>query len=69
LFIKPKELKHFCESSDLEVHEMIGTKPNLFNRSVLKALFIRTVPKDFSFRFTPSLMLSYTGIAKKRWLR
>ena len=64
LFIKPKELRKMALSVGLEPKEMIGIKPKLKTLS-LKDIFSRTVPENFTFELTPSLTLSYMGLAKK----
>jgi hypothetical protein len=51
-------------SAGLEPKEMIGIKPKLKTLS-LKDIFSRTVPEHFTFELTPSLTLSYMGLAKK----
>jgi len=65
MFIKPREMNEFCQQVGMEVQEMRGTKPNLFNLSFFKAIPSRTVPKDFSFSFSRWRLLAYAGYAKK----
>lgn len=66
MFIKPKELAAFCENSGLQVQEVTGIRPKLFNWGFLKGIFTGVVPKDFSFTTTSSTLISYTGYAKKK---
>jgi 2-polyprenyl-6-hydroxyphenyl methylase/3-demethylubiquinone-9 3-methyltransferase len=65
LFIKPKELAQYCRESGMEVAEMTGMRPVVESRAFWKMLATRRVPRDFAFRFTPSLGLSYLGVAAK----
>ncbi len=65
LFIKPQEIEAFCRSSNLQVKEFIGIKPNLFERKSLLSFLKREVAPEFSFCFTPSLLSSYSGYAVK----
>ncbi|MEO5666473.1 MAG: bifunctional 2-polyprenyl-6-hydroxyphenol methylase/3-demethylubiquinol 3-O-methyltransferase UbiG [Bdellovibrionota bacterium] len=65
LFIKPKELSSYCEACGLTVIEMKGVMPKLFSFSVLRGLITGRVPDDFGFRFTTSLMMGYSGLARK----
>ncbi len=64
LFVKPTELKSYCEASNMKVNEMVGIKPVI--RSIpLKSLFSGRVPQSLRFELTRSLLLSYMGEAKK----
>ncbi len=65
LFIKPFELKKYCHIAKLEVREMKGLKPNLFNLRVLLGFLKRVVSSEFTFSFTDSLKASYCGYAIK----
>lgn len=65
LFIKPQELKQYCNNNNLILHEMTGIRP-LFSTITLKGLLSRTVPVNFGFTLTKSLMLSYMGYATKQ---
>lgn len=65
LFIKPKELSALCESAKMDVKTMHGFQPKIFNFALLKMLFQKKVPENFSFRFSKSLLTGYCGIAKK----
>ncbi len=64
LFIKPKELAHYCLNAKLKTHEMIGIKPQ-FKTIPIKNYFTGIVPKGLKFELTKSLLLSYMGIAEK----
>jgi 2-polyprenyl-6-hydroxyphenyl methylase/3-demethylubiquinone-9 3-methyltransferase len=64
LFIKPAELRAMCEHAGLEVVELIGTRPRV-GWAMLRLLATGTVPEDFSFTFTSSTALGYTGVARK----
>ncbi len=68
LFITPEELTKMCESTNLQVQEMIGIRP-LFSTLTAKSLLTGIVPENFSFKLTPSLKLSYMGFAQKRGLQ
>lgn len=63
MFIKPKELQDVCEKNKLIVSEMKGLRPTV--KSVVKGLFSKEIPEDFSFRFTPSLTIAYLGVSQK----
>lgn len=64
LFIKPKELEGYCMKADMRPVEITGIRPSL-GRPFWQMLATRRVPKDFSFRLTPSLNISYLGYARK----
>jgi 2-polyprenyl-6-hydroxyphenyl methylase/3-demethylubiquinone-9 3-methyltransferase len=65
LFIKPKELETYCSRSHLFVSEWTGIRPVLTSVP-LRSLFSGIVPKSMRFTLTPSLWLSYMGLAKKQ---
>jgi 2-polyprenyl-6-hydroxyphenyl methylase/3-demethylubiquinone-9 3-methyltransferase len=65
LFIKPRELAEMCGQAGLEPIAWTGVRPDFFRRAFWKMLATRTVPEDFRFVTTPSLMLSYLGVARK----
>lgn len=67
LFIKPSELSQYLKNAGFNVLKMRGTRVNFFRWSVLKTVLSRSgeVPKDFSFSFTSSLLLSYIGYGRK----
>lgn len=64
LFIKPGELEGYCRDAGLRTVEMTGIRPSL-GRPFWQMLATRKVPRDFAFRLTPSLNISYLGYAKK----
>ena len=64
LFIKPKELEGYCIKAGMQPVEMTGIRPAL-GRPFWQMLATRRVPKDFEFRLTPSLKISYLGYARK----
>ena len=64
MFIKPKEMIQYCNSIGMKVQHLRGTRPNL-GVEIIPGLLTRTVPKNFSFSFTSSLLLAYLGYAKK----
>jgi 2-polyprenyl-6-hydroxyphenyl methylase / 3-demethylubiquinone-9 3-methyltransferase len=65
LFIKPTELTHFCQKNHMNILEIKGIRPEIARRAFWKLLLTREVPKDFQFRFTPSLTIAYLGQAQK----
>lgn len=66
LFITPKELNEQLEAYKLKGVYWIGLAPKIFSRATLKLLFTGSVPPDFSFQFTRSLLSGYCGIAEKK---
>lgn len=65
LFLKPSEVRGFCEDVGLSVQELHGSAPVLFSRAFWRMLFTGIVPNDFEFRFTRSTLIAYTGYAIK----
>lgn len=65
LFIKPEELMNYGRQQGLETLEVKGIMPDISKWAFWKLLLTREVPREFSFRFTPSLTISYLGYAKK----
>lgn len=66
LFISPKELKRILRDCSLsEVPELRGMRPVIAQKAFWKMLFTGVVPKDFKFKFTKSLLITYVGYAKK----
>lgn len=65
LFIKPGELTSFCRDAGMEPVEWMGIRPEV-GRAFFRMLATGRVPPDFAFRFTPSLAVSYLGMAVKR---
>lgn len=64
LFIKPCELRDFCQKAGMTVEEMTGIRPVL-SSIPLKSLCSGRVPQSMRFTLTRSLLLSYMGIAVK----
>jgi 2-polyprenyl-6-hydroxyphenyl methylase/3-demethylubiquinone-9 3-methyltransferase len=64
LFVKPAELREACTASKMTVVEMVGVRPVL-NRDFVRLLTTRSVPAAFEFVHTPSLLLGYSGFARK----
>ena len=65
LFIKPSEMAGYCKNVELTVKTMVGMRPNFAKSNLLKALATRTVPLEFGFSLTNSLLLAYLGFAEK----
>lgn len=63
-FIKPSELKSWCEESGLVLKEMRGLSPRLFSRAFWKSLMTRKVDERLQFKFTSSLKTGYLGVAQ-----
>ncbi len=64
-FIKPSELKSWCEESGLKVREWRGLAPRVASKAFWKSLATRKVDKRMEFRFTSSLATGYMGIAQR----
>jgi len=64
LFLKPAEVRASCERHGLLGLQLRGVRPVL-GRSFLELLVTRRVPNSFSFTFTPSTGLGFSGLAKK----
>lgn len=62
LFIKPKELRQYCEQANLEVIEMTGIRP-VWSSIPLKNIWTGVVPESLRFQLTGSTLLSYMGYA------
>jgi 2-polyprenyl-6-hydroxyphenyl methylase/3-demethylubiquinone-9 3-methyltransferase len=65
LFIKPEDLVSMCARSGLSVDCLRGMAPVVFSTAFWKLFFRRTVDDSFTFRFTPSTRISYSGFARK----
>ena len=65
MFVKPTELRAACESSGLDVVDLLGVRPAL-DRAFFSMLATRVVPPEFSFVHTKSLVCGYSGFARKR---
>ena len=65
LFIKPEDLVSMCARSGLSVHCLRGIAPVVFSIAFWKMFFLHTVADSFTFRFTQSTRISYSGFARK----
>jgi 2-polyprenyl-6-hydroxyphenyl methylase/3-demethylubiquinone-9 3-methyltransferase len=66
LFITPDELEEHFEAYKLKAVYWVGLAPKIFSLPMLKMLFSGSVPSDFAFQFTRSLLTGYCGIAEKQ---
>jgi 2-polyprenyl-6-hydroxyphenyl methylase/3-demethylubiquinone-9 3-methyltransferase len=66
LFIKPDELKVYCDQHALEIKRLLGFRPVFFSLPFLQMLLTRKVSDSFRFRFSKSLATGYCGFAEKR---
>jgi len=64
LFLKPEEVRAACERHGLVGLQLRGVRP-VFGRAFLKLLLTRRVSADFSFTFTASTGLGFSGVARK----
>jgi 2-polyprenyl-6-hydroxyphenyl methylase / 3-demethylubiquinone-9 3-methyltransferase len=64
MFVTPAELATACTASALSVVELRGSRPR-FDRAMWRMLATGRVGDDFSFTFTRSTKLGYTGFARK----
>ncbi len=65
LFIKPSELRGYCEREGMRIEAMTGLRPDFMRKAFWKMLATREVPDDFEFVLTSSLTLSYLGAARR----
>ena len=65
LFLKPSEVRAMCAAGGLHVRELRGFAPVLWSRACWVLLRTGTVAEDFTFRFTRSTRIAYTGVAAK----
>jgi 2-polyprenyl-6-hydroxyphenyl methylase/3-demethylubiquinone-9 3-methyltransferase len=65
LFIKPRELAGLCRAAGMEPFAWTGVRPDFMRRAFWRMLRTGVVPEDFRFVLTPSLLLSYLGVAEK----
>jgi len=65
MFITPTELKEFCETYCLKIKEIVGLRPKFGSKEFWRLILTGIVPKTFEFAFTPSLKVSYLGLARK----
>lgn len=65
LFIKPQELKIFCQDAGMDMMAMIGIRPVI---SSINWEMIKTgiISKDMRFTLTQGTLLSYMGMAVKK---
>ncbi|MGC1879021.1 MAG: bifunctional 2-polyprenyl-6-hydroxyphenol methylase/3-demethylubiquinol 3-O-methyltransferase UbiG [Rhabdochlamydiaceae bacterium] len=63
-FIKPAEMKRWCEQSGLSLQEMHGLSPRFRSFSFWKSFLTRKVDRDLEFHFTSSLRVGYVGLAQ-----
>ena len=63
-FIKPEELKGWCEKFGLTVREMHGLAPRIASKAFWKSLITRNVDRKLEFRLTNRLTNGYLGIAQ-----
>lgn len=63
-FIKPMELKNWCEHSGMNLKVMRGLSPKIASAAFWKSLFKRKVDQKLEFCFTSSLKIGYLGIAQ-----
>lgn len=64
LFIKPRELKLYCQLANLQTQEQIGIKP-VFSSIPISKIFSGKVPPEMRFELTSSLLTSFMGVAVK----
>ncbi|HKO51451.1 MAG TPA: bifunctional 2-polyprenyl-6-hydroxyphenol methylase/3-demethylubiquinol 3-O-methyltransferase UbiG [Polyangiaceae bacterium] len=64
LFLKPEEVRASCERHGLSGLQLRGVRP-VFGRAFLKLLLTRRVSAAFSFTFTQSTGLGFSGMANK----
>ena len=65
LFIKPKELEHWCHESQIALQELKGLVPQIASLAFWKGFFKRTVDPRMQFRLSPSLKTGYMGFGIK----
>jgi 2-polyprenyl-6-hydroxyphenyl methylase/3-demethylubiquinone-9 3-methyltransferase len=66
LFIRPGELRTLCRERNLDVEELLGSKPAIMTAAFFRLLVTGVVSSDFRFAFTGSTLLAYTGYALRR---
>ena len=64
LFIKPEELREALENLGFTIKELRGLRPQ-FNSSFRKMLTSGLVDDNFKFKWSNSMLMSYTGWAQK----
>ena len=63
-FIKPVELKNWCQRSGLHIKEIHGLSPRLVSKAFWKSFFSRKVDPKLEFCKTSSLKVGYMGVAQ-----
>ena len=64
LFLKPEEVQASCLRQGLEPPELYGVRPKL-GLAFWRLLVTRRVSSEFSFAFTRSTRLGFSGVARK----
>jgi len=64
LFLKPEEIAESCLRSGLEAPAFYGVRPKL-GAAFLRLLLTRRVASEFSFVFTSSTRLGFSGLTRK----
>ena len=64
LFKKPAEIRSACLGHGLGAPQLRGVRPKL-DVAFLQLLATRCVPSDFSFVFTNSTLMGFSGVARK----
>jgi 2-polyprenyl-6-hydroxyphenyl methylase / 3-demethylubiquinone-9 3-methyltransferase len=64
LFVRPAEVRRFCEKHGLGSIALRGVRPRL-GLPFWRMLLTRSVPLEFSFTFTRSTPLGFSGLARK----
>jgi 2-polyprenyl-6-hydroxyphenyl methylase/3-demethylubiquinone-9 3-methyltransferase len=65
LFIKPAELRSYCDRAGLEPREFRGVRPRV-NTPFFRSFLSGTIDPGLEFEFCRSLSTGYSGIACKR---
>ncbi|HEY7371427.1 MAG TPA: 3-demethylubiquinone-9 3-O-methyltransferase, partial [Polyangia bacterium] len=63
--LKPREVRAACTAHGLEEPDIIGARPRL-TLPFWQMLVTGRVARAFTFTFTRSTRLGYTGVARKR---
>ncbi len=64
-FIKPSELRKWCEESGLVIQEICGLCPRIGSKAFWRSLLKRKISDDFTFKFSSSLATGYIGVAHR----
>lgn len=65
LFLKPQQIRAACIEHGFDEPALVGVRPQL-TLPFWKMLFTGRIASDFSFTFTRSTCLAYSGVARKR---